>query len=407
MNAEGSNGNYAEKILNGYTVLDFTTNISGPSATAILSDLGAEIIKIEKINHGDDSRSMQPSLDNKSAYFIAINRSKKSIAINIKDNEGRKIIERLIEKADIFIENFRRNTVQSLKLDYNSVKKINNRIIYGSIKSYGNCGPMSNNPGYDAIIQAETGIMSINGNKNGKPARVGVSVLDAGSAMWLAIAVLAAVIKRERTGEGSMVSTSLYETGLYWMNYYIEAFQMTGKIPSKSGSEHMSFAPYGAFRASDGYIMIGISNDNLFSRLSDAIKMPELKYNIMYKTNKDRVGNRKKLNKLLETVFIKHTGEYWIKLLKQNFVPCAIIKDVKDVIEAEQTHAINPFQIVTENGKELKVQSVPISVNGNHFRIDKPSPELGEDTYNILSSLGYPKNEIKNLISLGIVKQQL
>lgn len=402
-----SDNNYTEKILNGYTVLDFTTNISGPSATAILGDLGADIIKIEKIPKGDDSRSMEPSFNKKSAYFIAINRSKKSLTINIKDPKGRKIIEKLIEKSDIVVENFRKDTVKSLKLDYKNMKNINERIIYASIRSYGDIGPLSNNPGYDAIIQAETGIMSINGNKNGKPARVGVSVLDVGSAMWVAMAVLTAVIKKERTGKGSEVSTSLYETGLYWMNYYIEAFQLTGKIPRRYGSEHMSFAPYGAFQASDGYIIIGISNDNLFSRLTEAIKMPELAYNPLYKTNKERVKNRKKLNSLLTSILIKNTKEYWKKILSEKLVPCAVIKDINDVLEAEQTKALNPFQLIMENGREMKVQPVPIAVNGKHFKINKPSPELGEDTVDILSILGYSESDIMELESSGIIKKAM
>ncbi|WP_061951418.1 CaiB/BaiF CoA-transferase family protein [Acidiplasma cupricumulans] len=222
---------YAEKILNGYNVLDFTTNISGPSATAILSDLGANVIKIEKLPGGDDSRSMEPSIGDKSAYFIAINRGKKSLAVNIKTREGRKILNKIIINSDIIVENFRTDTVNSLGLGYENIKKINDKIIYASIRSYGNTGPLMNNPGYDAIIQAETGIMSVNGARAGKPARVAVSVLDVGSAMWLAMGILGAVIYRERTGKGMEVTTSLYETGLYWMNYYIESYQITKKYP--------------------------------------------------------------------------------------------------------------------------------------------------------------------------------
>lgn len=230
---------YALKLLKGYTIIDFTTNVSGPSATAILSDLGANVIKIEKTEKGDDSRSMEPSFKDKSAYFIAINRGKSSIAINIKSNEGRKIIVNLIRNSDIFVENYRKSTIESLKLDYKSIQQINDKIIYASIRSYGDNGPLVNNPRYDAIIQAETGIMSVNGNRNGTPSRVGISILDAGSAMWLSIGILNAILYRERTGKGSQISTSLYETGLYWMNYYIQEYQITGEIPKRYGSEHM------------------------------------------------------------------------------------------------------------------------------------------------------------------------
>ncbi|KPV45853.1 hypothetical protein SE19_08055 [Acidiplasma aeolicum] len=395
---------YAEKILNGYNVLDFTTNISGPSATAILSDLGANVIKIEKLPGGDDSRSMEPSIGDKSAYFIAINRGKKSLAVNIKTREGRKILNKIIINSDIIVENFRTDTVNSLGLGYENIKKINDKIIYASIRSYGNTGPLMNNPGYDAIIQAETGIMSVNGARAGKPARVAVSVLDVGSAMWLAMGILGAVIYRERTGKGMEVTTSLYETGLYWMNYYIESYQITKKIPKRAGSEHMSFAPYGAFLARDGYIVIGISNDNLFSRLSEAIGMPELKNNPDYITNSERVRHRKKLNRLLGSVFIKNTSRYWMDLLKRYKVPCARIKDVSEVLKDGQTSAINPFQVINESGRKLKIQPVPFKLNNKYFKIERPSPSNGENTYEILYKLGYSQDEIKKLTSLGIIK---
>lgn len=395
---------FAEKTLKGYTIIDFTTNVSGPSTTAILSDLGANVIKIEKTANGDDSRSMEPSFNDKSAYFVAINRGKSSLAININSDDGRKIIDDLIRHADIMIENYRKSTIESLKLDYQKVKKINNKIIYASIRSYGNRGPLINNPGYDAIIQAETGIMSVNGNRNGKPSRVGVSVLDAGSAMWLSIGILNAIIHRERTGEGSKISTSLYETGLYWMNYYIQAYQITGNIPKRNGSEHISFAPYGAFAAKDGYIMIGISNDNLFSRMCDALSMSELANDSLFRTNKDRVKNRKKLNKILGSVLIKHNMDYWIKKLSEHLVPCSVIKNVKEVLESEQTIALNPFQDMIENNLQLKIQSIPVEINGKRFSIDKSSPALGEDTYSLLLALGYSDDYIEKLKCAGIIK---
>ena len=396
-----------EKTLKGYTIVDFTTNISGPSATAILSDLGANVIKIEKTTNGDDSRSMEPSFNGKSAYFVAINRGKTSLAIDIKSGDGRKIIEELIRHADIMVENYRKSTIESLKLDYPNVKKINNKIIYASIRSYGTKGPFSNKPGYDAIIQAETGIMSVNGNRNGKPSRVGVSVLDAGSAMWLSIGILNAIINRERTGEGSQVSTSLYETGLYWMNYYIQSYQITGNIPKRSGSEHMAFAPYGAFAAKDGYIMIGISNDNLFSRMCDALSIHKLANDSLFKTNKDRVKNRKKLNRILNSILIKQSKEYWIKKLSDRIVPCSAIKNVKEVLESEQTIALNPFQKIKENNLNLKIQSIPIEINGKHLSIDKSSPALGEDTLSLLLALGYNNEYIQRLKSAGTIKDAL
>ena len=395
---------YALKLLKGYTIIDFTTNVSGPSATAILSDLGANVIKIEKTEKGDDSRSMEPSFKDKSAYFIAINRGKSSIAINIKSNEGRKIIVNLIRNSDIFVENYRKSTIESLKLDYKSIQQINDKIIYASIRSYGDNGPLVNNPGYDAIIQAETGIMSVNGNKNGTPSRVGISILDAGSAMWLSIGILNAILYRERTGKGSQISTSLYETGLYWMNYYIQEYQITGEIPKRYGSEHMSFAPYGAFVVKDGYIMIGISNDNLFSRLAEALSMHQLSSNALFTTNKDRVKNRKKLNKILNSILIKHNREYWIKKLSQYYVPCSSIKNIKEVLESKQTVALDPFQDVKENDTNLKIQPIPIKINGKRFNIDKPSPNLGQDTLSLLLSLGYSEEDIKILKSSGVIK---
>lgn len=270
-----NNNELFDGILTGYRVIDFTTNISGPSATAILADLGADVIKIEKLQKGDDSRSMEPAFVDKSAYFVAINRGKKSMAINLKSSEGANIVKKLLLNSQIVVENSRRGTMEKLGFDYESVKRIKKDIIYASLSSYGDNGPYCDRPGYDAIVQAETGIMSVNGSKNELPARVGISVLDAGSGMWLAMGIILATLKKERTGEGSYISTSLYETGIYWMNYYNTAYQITEKIPEKIGSEHPSFAPYGAFETKNGYIMIGISNDNLFSRLTNSIGHPD------------------------------------------------------------------------------------------------------------------------------------
>ena len=283
---------FAEKPLKGYRVIDFTTNISGPSATTILSDLGAEVIKIEKIINGDDSRSMEPSFNDKSAYFVTINRGKNSIAINLKENDGYRVIIDLIKNSDIIIENFRRDTVEKLKLDYATIKKIKINIIYGSLSSYGNTGPYYNKPGYDAIVQANSGIMSVNGNKGSDPARVSVSLLDAGAGMWLAMGIIIAVLKKERTGKGSYISTSLMETALYWMNYYISSFQVTQLIPERIGSEHPSFAPYGAYKTSNGFIMIGISNNNLFSNLCHALGLEELMHDKRFENNKLRVDHK-------------------------------------------------------------------------------------------------------------------
>ncbi len=399
-----NNNELFDGILTGYRVIDFTTNISGPSATAILADLGADVIKIEKLQKGDDSRSMEPAFVDKSAYFVAINRGKKSMAINLKSSEGANIVKKLLLNSQIVVENSRRGTMEKLGFDYESVKRIKKDIIYASLSSYGDNGPYCDRPGYDAIVQAETGIMSVNGSKNELPARVGISVLDAGSGMWLAMGIILATLKKERTGEGSYISTSLYETGIYWMNYYNTAYQITEKIPEKIGSEHPSFAPYGAFETKNGYIMIGISNDNLFSRLTNSIGHPELATDPFFLSNNMRVKNRKTLNNIMQEIIKQNTKEHWYNVLVKNKIPCAVIKNVEEVIYNEHTEYINPFQTLNENfSKKLKIQPVPLRFNGDYIKIKKSSPALGEDTYDLLGSIGYLEEEIDKLRKSGVI----
>jgi formyl-CoA transferase/CoA:oxalate CoA-transferase len=227
-----------EGSLSGITVVDVTTNISGPSLTMILADLGAEIIKIERPDNGDDSRAMGPFWEGEGVYFLHINRNKQSMVVDLKQESGRQIVYDLVGQAEVFVENFRFNKCEQLGLGYDKLKAINPSLVYCSLSAYGQEGELRERPGYDAIAQADAGLMGINGSEGSEVSRIPVSILDQGSAMWGAIGIISALFHRERTGEGQLVTTSLYETGVFWMGYHMLSWLVTGKEPEKMGANH-------------------------------------------------------------------------------------------------------------------------------------------------------------------------
>ncbi|MER2115353.1 MAG: CoA transferase, partial [Solibacillus isronensis] len=317
------------KPLQGIRVLDMTTNISGPTLTMILADLGAEVIKVEKLS-GDEARKMEPKLQEDGVYFLNINRQKKSVTLNMKEDSDREKLMELIKTADVFVENYRLGVAQKLGIDYEAVKKINPKLIYCSLSAYGQNGPKKSYPGYDAIMQAETGIMSITGSTD--LARVPVSLIDQGSAIWGAIGVVSAILQRHKTDVGSLVSTSLYETGVFWANYHLLSTKLTGENPEKLGSNHGAFAPYGAFQTADGAIMIGISNNKLFEKLCEVLQKREWIEDARYRTNEERVKNRLQLSKEIEQITKAEKSEALIQALEAGGVPVAQVKTMKDVL---------------------------------------------------------------------------
>jgi crotonobetainyl-CoA:carnitine CoA-transferase CaiB-like acyl-CoA transferase len=391
--------------LHGIRVIDVTTNISGPSMTMILADLGAEIIKVERPNIGDDSRKMGPLWKSDGVYYLHINRNKRSIVVDLKTEEGRKLILDLIKGADVFVENFRYGKAEKLGFGYDTLRELNSKLIYCSLTAYGQDGPNRHKPGYDAIVQADTGIMRLNGLEDGPVARVPVSILDQGSAMWGAIGIISALYHLQQTGEGQKVDTSLFETGVFWTGYHMLSFLATGQEPQKMGSNHASFAPYGAYETEDEPIMIGISNNSLFSNICKTLGKPDWIEDSRFKNNVSRVENRSELNDLIENILKTKPASHWIEKLTEGGVPCSIIKKTSDVVKDEQTMSVNMMQDIEhpEIGS-LSLTRLPLTLSKSPIEIRKSPPLLGEDTLSILKEEGMDETTIQHLLEKGIIQ---
>ena len=276
--------------LAGITVLDATSNIAGPFGGAILGDLGARVIKIET-PAADAARSMSPVEGDRSAYFHIVNRNKSVVTLDLKSEAGRLFLDNLLDSADVLLTNFLPEKLAEYHLTPDELMAKRPGLIIGNLSSYGSEGPSRHYPGYDATVQARTGIMQVTGERSGEPVRTGISVLDIGGGTWLALGILAALIKREKSGAGSVIETSLYETGVSWVSYHISAFQLTNAPSIRSGSGHPAFAPYGLFKTSDGEIMIGVGNNVIFARLCTVINREDLVADEKFKENVDRVKN--------------------------------------------------------------------------------------------------------------------
>jgi len=360
--------------LAGVTVLDSTSNIAGPFGGAILADLGAEVIKIET-PLTDASRLMSPTEGDRSAYFHIVNRNKSSITIDLKSDAGRARFDDLLDSADVFLTNFLPERLASLRLAPADLMAKRPRLIFGNLSSYGSEGPASKFPGYDATVQARTGIMHVTGEANGDPVRVGVSVLDVGSGMWLAMGILAALYKREQTGLGSVIETSLYETGVMWVSYHLSAFQVTGEASIRSGSGHPAFAPYGLFQARDGQIMIGVGNNQIFARLCNVIGRSELIEDSRFKENVDRVRNNVALKVEIERALAARDGQDWVTLLGDNAIPSDQVVKPEALFSDPQASAVDILiDYPDPESKVRKIPGLPIKIDGVRPQVRKVAP---------------------------------
>ncbi|MCM3709129.1 CaiB/BaiF CoA transferase family protein [Sporosarcina luteola] len=394
-----------EGPLKGIKVIDITTNISGPSLTMILGDLGAEIIKIERPFIGDDSRGMGPLWEGEGVYHLQINRNKRSIVIDLKTEEGKELLYKFVKEGDVFVENFRLGKAEEIGFGYEKLKALNPGLIYCSLTAYGQEGPDSKKPGYDAIVQAETGIMSINGPTGGESARAAVSILDQGSGMWGAIGILSALLHRERTGIGQKVETSLFETGVFWTGYHLLSYMATGVAPVKMGTGHASFAPYGAFKTNTDEIMIGISNDSLFAKLCKALEKEEWIEDPRFKRNVDRVQHRNQLSREIEQVLSSRDASSWIERIAAAGVPSSIIRNIPSMMDHPQVESTQMLERVEHPLiDEMKLARLPIRLSGSPVGIRKAPPLLGEDTISILQDSGISQETIDELLSKGVIQ---
>lgn len=393
------------KPLEDIKVLDLTIALSGPYCSMMLADFGAEVIKIEKPKVGDDTRAWGPPfIKGESAYFLSVNRGKKSLTLNLKSEMGREIFKRLARDADVVLENFRPGTVNKLGVDFKTLKKINPKIIYCSISGFGQDGPYRERPGYDQILQGLGGLMSITGEEKRPPVKVGVAITDIAAGMFGAYAILLALFYRERFGEGQYIDCSMLDVQVSWLTYQAFRYFATGMVPEKVGSGHPLIVPYQAFEAKDKYINIACGNDLLFEKFCKVIERSELSKDERFKTNPQRIIHRRELIEILSEIIEKENGDFWLERLSKAGIPCGLIYDMADIFSDPQVLSRGMLlEVQHEKCGKLKQIGVPVKLSKTPGSVELSPPMLGEHTEEILKGLGYSEEEIENFKKEGVV----
>jgi CoA:oxalate CoA-transferase len=392
--------------LENIKILDLSRVLAGPYCTMILSDLGAEVIKVEIPETGDDSRSFGPFKNGQSLYFISINREKKSISLNLKTKRGKEILKELITKVDVVIENFRPGTMEKLGLGYEELKSVNPKIIYASSSGYGHTGPDSAKASYDILAQAMGGIMSITGWPDTPPTRVGMSLGDITASLYTAIGILAALHQRTITGLGQKIDIAMLDCQVSILENAITRFQVENKSPEPLGNRHPTITPFQAYKASDRYFVLGIGNDALWVKLCDVINRPDLPKNSNFTTNKLRTQNITELNIELEKILHTKTADEWITIIDKAGIPCGPINTIDKVMTDKQVLSRNMIvEVLDEKAGKIKIAGNPIKMSSLEEKHDRrPAPEIGENNLEIYSAmLGLSPEEIDQLKVNGVI----
>ncbi len=383
--------------LNGIRVLDLSRVLAGPYCTMILGDLGAEIIKVEAPGGSDETRTWGPPFKNEvSAYYLCANRNKKSLTVNLKSEAGKELIKKLVKQSDVVINNFKTGTMDRLGLSYDTLKEVNPKIVYASITGFGEDGPYKDLPGYDFIIQAMSGLMSITGTEESGPQKVGVAITDVLTGLYAAIGIQAALLERTVSGEGQKLDISLYDSAVSSLVNIASNYLMSGNIPGRLGNHHANIVPYQTFPTSDGEMVIAVGNDRQFKMLCELIDRPELADDERFKTNSDRVSHRDTLVPMLNEAFMKKPTSYWQKQCETANIPCGPIQNLQQVANDPQLKAREMF-ITKEHpiAGEVKLVGSPLKLSKTPVQYDLHPPVAGEHTEEILASLGYDAGEIK------------
>jgi crotonobetainyl-CoA:carnitine CoA-transferase CaiB-like acyl-CoA transferase len=393
--------------LDGTLVLDLSRVLAGPFATQMLADLGARVWKIES-PWGDDTRRWGPPfLGSESAYYLSANRGKKSIVVNLRDERGQELIRKMARQADILVENFKVGDLARYGLDYDSLASLNPGLVYASITGFGQTGPRASEPGYDAALQGMTGIMSVTGEPDAPPSKVGAPWIDILTGLTTTIGILSALNERHSSGKGQRVDVSLFDVGISAMANLAQSFLATGETPGRIGTAHPQVAPYQSFESTDGHFMIAVGNDDQFRRLCDAVGLPQLATDERFKENAGRVGNREELAGLLADVFRTESRAHWLEVVSGVGVTVTPVNTLAEVFEDPQTEARSSLWEVDHPtiGKVRLLASALQHMSRTPAAPGGHPPLLGEHTREVLrDALGVSDDGISELIEAGVVK---
>ncbi|HEV8662973.1 MAG TPA: CoA transferase [Candidatus Methylomirabilis sp.] len=403
--AAGEAGGQVARPLEGMVVLDATQIMAGPFCTLLLADMGADVIKVERPDGGDDTRRMGPPfIAGESAAFLAMNRNKRSLALDLKREEGKDLFRRLARRADVLVENFRPGTMEKLGLGYEALHEIHPGIIYCSVSGFGRTGPYRLRGGFDLVAQGMSGLISCTGHPGGPPTKVGVPISDLNAGMYAAYGVLCAYIHRLRTGRGQLVDTSLLEGAIAYTFWESAIFFATGENPEPMGSAHRLNAPYQVFRTKDGSLSVGAATQGTWEMLCQAIGRPDLSADPRFRENAARIAHYQELAAILEEVFQQDTTTHWLRRLEEAGVPAGPIYTLAEVYADPHVRA-REMAVEVEHPVAGRVQNIgiPVKLSGTPGRIARPAPTLGQHTDEVLAWLGVEKAAIARLREAGVV----
>ena len=393
------------RSLDGIRVIDLSRVIAGPWCGALLADMGADVIKVEGVADADESRTWPPHKDGESAAYLLFNRNKRGMTLDLKSPDGVEIVKKLVAGADVLIENFRTGTMESFGLGYDVLSQINPRLVYCSVSAFGRTGPRKDSAGYEALMQAFSGIMSITGEPGGQPVRAGVSFLDLSTGVITAFGVVNALLYRERTGLGQRVDGSLLETAVSMLAFHAEGYVLTGAMPRALGSGHPSLSPYRNFRCNDGqWVFIAAANDRFWGRLAPALGLPELANDARFAKNVDRVKHRAELETILEKTIASQPRPAILEACETAGVPATPVNTVDQVMTDPQTAARGMIDRVRHPTLgEIPVVSTPVKFSRMPVGVRHAAPLRGQHTDEVLASLGYSGEAIASLRSRKVV----
>jgi crotonobetainyl-CoA:carnitine CoA-transferase CaiB-like acyl-CoA transferase len=386
--------------LAGVRVLDVTSSLAGPYCTEILGALGADVVKVERPDGGDETRHWTPTWGGAGVMFLCANASKRSLALDLADARGLEALLRLADVADVFVQSLRPGRAERRGLGAGALRARNDRLVYCSIGSFGNTGPLRELPGYDPLMQAFAGIVSVTGEPERPGVRAGASLVDQGTGLWAALGILAALLERAATGRGRLVEVSLFESAVGLLPYHFTGYLATGVVPGRHGTAYPAIVPYQSFAAADGELMVAAANDRLFGALCNALDLAALAAEERFATNPARVEHRDELVPLLAARFAAEPRETWLVRLRRAGVPAAPVQDVGEVARHEQTAALGLLQ---DLGAYTTV-APPLSIEGDRILHRGPAPVLGEHSAEVLAEAGYAEEEVAELSDAGIVR---